>query len=168
MCSVHFCKRLELKLHLVASMLESVSRSLFPPLFPLLLKGLLELVFPLVFCSLHVSSSFFFVSSFQLQRGHGLFFIFFLQQSISGKSVLLFSGASVWPWQLLETELSHPARARATGNILPSISSTQPANPLRCFHRQRKESRITGLFFLHLYTNMHLNCLVSSHTAQRI
>lgn len=65
------------KLHLVASLLESVSHSLFPVLFPLLLEGLLELVFPLFFAAYMLARPFF-VSSFQLQRGHGLFFVFFL------------------------------------------------------------------------------------------
>lgn len=136
--------------------------SLFPLLFPLLLKGFLELVFPLVCCSLRVSSSFFFVCFFFCFilpfncRGVVVCFSFsFCNRGVSVKSVLLFSGISVWPWQLLEIEPSHRAAARATGNVLLSTSTTRSANPLRCFHGQKKESRSTARrgFFL-IYTSI--------------
>lgn len=180
MCSVHFWKRFELKLQLVLSLLESLPCSLFPLLFPLFLKDLHALIFPLLCCSLRVSSAFFFPFFFCFFgvffccfifpfscRGNIVCFSFsFCNTGISVRSVLLFSSISVWPWQWLEIELSHRAAARATGNVLLRTSTTQPANPPRCFHGLRKESRSTARrgCFSHLYTNVHLNCLVSSHT----
>lgn len=81
--------------------------------------------------------------------------------------MLLFSGASVWPWQLLETELSHHARARATGNILLSISTTQPANTQDASVDKGRKAEEQGFFFppsfIHQYA-FELPCLPSQST----
>lgn len=65
----------------------------------------------------------------------------FCTTGISVKSVLLFSGIFVWPWQSLEIELSHQAAARTTGNVLLNTSTALLPNPLRSLHRRRKKSR---------------------------
>lgn len=79
----------------------------------------------------------------------------FCNTGISVKSMLLFSGVAVWPWQLLEIELSHCAAARTMGNVLLSTSTMQPANLLRCFHRRRRKTEAQqGEAFFLIYTSI--------------
>lgn len=98
----------------------------------------------ILFFSLHVNSIFF-CCCFILPvscRGVVVCFSFsFCTTGISVKSVLLFSGIFVWPWQSLEIELSHQAAARTTGNVLLNTSTALLPNPLRSLHRRRKKSR---------------------------
>lgn len=165
MCSVRFWKRLELKLHLVPSLLESLSRSLFPPLFPLLLKGLLELVFPLFLCSLHVSSSFF---CFILSAAEGSWFVFcslFVIRHFSQvcafvlwRFCVALAVARNW------TEPSCQSQSHGECSAKHQHHTACKSPKMLPWTKEGKQKHRGFFFFSHLYTNMHLNCLVSSHT----